>query len=313
MTLQQLRGLCEVVHSGYSVSRAAHALHTSQPAVSKLMRQLECAVGATIFVRSRGRVMGLTGVGEEVLELARRVLQDTDALTDLVAERTRQDRGVLKIGTTHFHARHTLLDVLLKFSQRYPAVDMHVMQGNPEEAMRWVAEGRIHVGVSTLPDAMPDTVATLPAYPIERCIITPLQHPLLGLENITLEDLARHPIVSYDAVYESGAILEQAFLKRGLKPRIAVKATDPHVIKAYVAAGFGIAMVGNLTIEQEDSARLGVIDARHLFPSTHVHLCLRRGEFLRGYVYDFIESIAPAWTRNEVEGEMRPGRNAASR
>jgi len=304
MTLQQLRGLCEVVHNGHSVSRAAHALHTSQPAVSKLMRQLESDVGATIFVRSKGRVVGLTSIGEEVLGLAQRVLQDMAALSDLVAERSRQDSGVLKIGTTHFHARHTLLNVLLRFARTYPAVELHVMEGNPEEIVRWVSEGRIHLGVTTFRDAVPDTVMMLPAYPIDRYIITPHRHPLLELENVMLEDLAGYPIIAYDSAYESGAILEHAFMKRGLKPRIAVKASDPNVIKACVAAGLGISVVANMALEPDDSAKMAVVDARHLFPSTHVQVCLRRGEFMRSYAYDFVGSIAPKWTREKVDREM---------
>lgn len=307
MTLQQLRCLCEVVDRGYSVSRAAVALHTSQPAVSKLVKQLEQQMGAELFVRSRGRIAGLTEIGRDVHELARRMLRDASALSDLAAERARETRGVLRIGTTHLHARYALLDVITAFTRAYPDVHLDLTQGNPDEIMAWVAAGSVHLAVSTLPDTVPPSVLTLPAYVIERCVITPLKHPLLKAKRLTLREIAKYPLITYDRVFNSGNVVLGAFEKQGLQPRVAMKATDANVIKAYVAAGLGISVFQKMAYEPAEDRRLAVLDPGSLFPASQAFISLRRGQYLRGYAYDFIARVAPRWGRAAVDRELKAG------
>ena len=213
MTLQQLRSICEVVASGCSVSRAAQALHTSQPAVSKLIKLLEQELGAEVFVRAKGRITGLTEIGEDVFAHARRILHDSAALTEIAAERYSEKSGVLRIGTTHLHARYALLEVITAFTRAYPEVHMDLTQGNPEQIADWVAAGTVHLGISTLPGVVPASVLTLPAYAIERCIITPLRHPLLRLKRATLRDVARYPLITYDRMFNSGSVVQDVFGK----------------------------------------------------------------------------------------------------
>lgn len=305
MTLQQLRSICEVVASGCSVSRAAQALHTSQPAVSKLIKLLEQELGAEVFVRAKGRITGLTEIGEDVFAHARRILHDSAALTEIAAERYSEKSGVLRIGTTHLHARYALLEVITAFTRAYPEVHMDLTQGNPRQIADWVAAGTVHLGVSTLPGVVPASVLTLPAYAIERCIITPLRHPLLRLKRAALRDVARYPLITYDRMFSSGRVVQDVFEKHGLKPRIAMKATDANVIKAYVAAGLGIAVLQKMALEPDADKGLAVIRAEHLFPPSRACISLRRGQYLRGYVYDFIGRISPQWTRAAVDRELK--------
>lgn len=305
MTLQQLRCLDEVVACDYSMSRAAVALHTSQPAVSKLIRQLEQQVGAEVFVRARGRIGGLTEIGSDVHAIARRMLRDAAALDDLAAERASEKSGVLRIGTTHLHARYALLEVITAFTRAYPDVHLDLTQGNPEEIASWVAAGSVHLGVSTLPATVPPSVLTLPAYAIERCIITPLKHPLLQLKRVRLQDIARYPLITYDRVFNSGNVVLGVFEKQGLQPRIAMKATDANVIKAYVAAGLGIAVFQSMALDPAEDKRLAVINPGPLFPASQAFISLRRGQYLRGYAHDFITRVAPKWTRAAVERELK--------
>lgn len=305
MTLQQLRCLNEVVGNAYSMSRAAGVLHISQPAVSKLIRQLEQEIGAEVFVRFRGRIGGLTEVGGEVHEIAARMLRDAAALTELAAERSVEKSGVLRIGTTHLHARYALLDVITAFTRAYPEVHLDLMQGNPDEIMSWVASGTVHLGVSTLPADIPDSVLTLPAYAIKRCIITPLKHPLLMLKRITLRDLARYPLITYDRVFNSGNVVLGVFEKQGLAPRVAMQATDANVIKAYVAAGLGISVFQKMALDPGEDGRLAVIESGSLFPPSQAFVTLRRGQYLRGYAYDFIARVAPKWIRAAVDRELK--------
>ena len=111
-------------------------------------------------------------------------------------------------------------------------------------------------------------------------------------------NIARYALITYDRAYSSGLVVMREFEKHGLTPRIAMKATDANVIKAYVAAGLGISVLQKMAIEPRD--RLAVIDAPDLFPPSQTYISLRRGQHLRGYVYGSLAQVAPHWNRAAV-------------
>jgi DNA-binding transcriptional LysR family regulator len=302
MTLQQLRGICAVVEHGYSVSRAAKALHTSQPAMSKMIRLVEDELKTEVFLRARGRIAGLTEIGTDVVSLARRILQDVNAISDVSAERFHQRSGVFKIGTTHLHARYALLDVIKDFRLIYPDVHLHLVLANPQQILDLVVRGDVQLAICTLPQQIPPDIVSLPAYTIERCVITPLHHPLLRQRKIRLADIARWPLVAYDNAFNSGWVIEAEFARRGLKPLVVMRATDADVIKAYVAAGLGISVFQKLALQQDDN--LAVIDTPDLLPSSLTFINLRAGQYLRNFMYDFIRRVASQWDRCAVDAEV---------
>jgi DNA-binding transcriptional LysR family regulator len=122
ITFQQLQCLRQVVDSGFSVSRAAESLHTTQPGVSKMVRALEQEIGVELFVRSGNRLTALTEPGKEALSLCARVLQDALALKRLKQDLPAESEGTLRVGTTHIHARYSLIEVTRKFLSVYPQV-----------------------------------------------------------------------------------------------------------------------------------------------------------------------------------------------
>jgi LysR family cys regulon transcriptional activator len=304
MTLQQLRCVLAVADSGFGVSRAAGLLHTTQSNVSKTIRALEQELGFDVFARRGNRLVGLTDTGRDALVLIRRAFQDMKSLGALAEKKESGDSGNLRVGTTQVHARYGLRGVLQRFARDYPAVDLDIIQGTSSEILAWVAEGVIDIGLCTLPARVPDGVVALKAYPIERCLIVPRGHPLLKVKPLTVEAIARYPLVRHDESFNTGSIVQREFQRRGLTPRIALKATDASVIKAYVESGLGVAVLQKLAIEPSRDRGLRVIPADHLFPSSIAMLTLRRDHFMRRYTYDFIRRVAPAWSRAAVDEAM---------
>ena len=300
MTLQQMRCLLAVADNQFSVSRAAIALFTTQPGVSKMIKAFEGETGLKIFVRSGNRLTGLSEPGRHAIALARRVLQDVATLSKMSEEQTTDVRGTLRIGTTHIHARYVLVPVVTRFFNAYPGVDLVLNQGTPQQILDWVTEGAIDVGLSTLPIRSPAGVLTLDAYQIDRCLIVPLAHPLLNLKRMTLEDIARYPLVIYDESFSSGWVVQREFQRRGLTPRIAMRATDTNVIKAYVASGMGVAIVQKMAVNLSVDVDIQMIASDHIFPSSRAMISLRSDHLLKTFGYDFIEMVAPRWTRDAI-------------
>jgi len=131
VNLQQLRYLCAIVDHGLNVSDAAEALFTSQPGVSKQIRQLEDELGVRVFVRQGKRLASLTPAGEGVLATARRALREIENMKRVGAEYKAEDEGTLSLATTHTQARYVLPTILRDFAMRYPKVQLVLHQGHP--------------------------------------------------------------------------------------------------------------------------------------------------------------------------------------
>lgn len=301
MTLQQLRAICEITANDFNVSRAAVALHASQPAVSKMLATLERDLGADIFIRSKGRIAGLTDFGVTVLTLARRMVDDAKSLSDIATHSHDESSGVLRIAATHLLARHRALQAAATFAREYPYVDLEISQHNSRDVLNAVAGGDAQLGLTTLPLEVPEAIVTFQFQSVDRCVITPPGHPLLKLKRITLKKLAQYPQVTYDRSLSFGREVSAEFQRHGLQPRLAVKATSADVVKAAVSIGLGVAVFQRMAIDPEEDKGIGVLNVDHIFPPSQAHIVLRRGQYLRGYTRAFIALLAPAMKRSEID------------
>jgi len=304
MNLQQLRYMCEVAKQGLKISEAAETLYTSQPGISKQIRQLEEELGVEIFVRNGKRLVAITEPGQAVLGIAQRVLHDMENLKQVGQEFNAQDSGSLTIATTHTQARYALPQVVQQFMMRYPKVKLGLHQGNPTQIAEQVLSGEADLAIATESLALYDDLVALPCYEWNHCIITPPRHPLLKEEELTLAKIAQYPIITYDFAFTGRGKINAAFEQANLTPNIALTAIDADVIKTYVELGLGIGILAKLAFNPERDRHLRMLDAAHLFQPSTTRIALRKNEYLRGYTYDFIELFAPHLTHAVVARAM---------
>ena len=300
-----MRYLCAIVDHGLNVSDAAEALHTSQPGISKQIRQLEDELGVRVFVRQGKRLASLTPAGESVVATARRALREIGNLKRVGAEFKSEDQGTLAIATTHLQARYVLPPVLRDFVVRYPKVKLELHQGNPIQVAEQTARGDADLGIATEALAMNPDLVTLPCYRWNRCVLVPRDHPLAKNKPLTLAALARHPIITYDFTFTGRSQINAAFDSAGLVPNVVLTALDSDVIKTYVEMGLGVGIIAKMAWDPaRDAGIFEQLDAAHLFAPSITRIALRRGTFLRGYVYDFIAGFAPALDRAAVDAAL---------
>ena len=301
MNFQQLRAVRETLRHNLNLTVAAEHLFTSQPGVSKQIRELEDELGVPIFVRKGKRFTGLTEAGERVVVVIDRLLAEADNLKRVASELTSGDSGELTIATTHTQARYALPEVVTEFKRAHPNVHLTLAQGNPSQVARMVLDGIADVGIATESvDGYPGLLA-LPGYIWTHMVVKPHDHPLTRDKTLTLEAIARFPIVTYELGFTGRAHLDAAFAARGLKPDIVIAAIDADVIKTYVELGMGVGIVASMAYDPARDRNLTAIDARHLFASNMTRVAIRRGAFLRGFTYDFIQRFAPPLTRKMIE------------
>ena len=304
MKLQQLRYIVEVLNNNLNVSATAEALFTSQPGISKQVRMLEDELGIQIFGRSGKHLTHVTPPGQEVITIAQQILSKVESIKAVAREHTQPDEGKLRIATTHTQARYALPSVIQGFIKKYSKVSLHMSQGTPAQISEAASKGDADFVIATESLHLYNDLVMLPCYHWNRSIIVCKDHPLARKQGITIQDVAKYSLVTYVFGFTGRSELDAAFEKAGVEPKIAFTATDADVIKTYVRLGVGIGVIASMAIDPKIESDLVTIDASHLFKASTTKIGFRRGSFLRGYMFDFIERFAPHLTKNVVTQAM---------
>ncbi|MDA8962614.1 HTH-type transcriptional regulator CysB [Pseudomonadales bacterium] len=301
MKLQQLRYIWEVAHHDLNVSATAQSLFTSQPGISKQIRLLEDELGVEIFSRSGKHLTRVTPAGEAILKTAGEILRKVETIKQVAQEFSDEKRGSLSIATTHTQARYALPPSIETFIDKYPEVSLHMHQGTPMQISELAADGTVDFAIATEALELFSDLLMMPCYRWNRCIVVPKDHPLARVSELTLEDVASYPIVTYVFGFTGRSKLDDAFFDHGLSPKVVFTAADADVIKTYVRLGLGIGIVAKMAFDQHADSDLVALDASHLFSSSVTKIGFRRGTFLRGYMYDFIKMFAPHLSKELVD------------
>lgn len=301
MKLQQLRYIYEVAQHGLNISATAADLYTSQPGVSKQIRLLEDELGIQVFGRSGKNLTHITPAGQAIIEMAGRILDETDNIKLAAKEYTDEATGSLSIATTHTQARYALPPVIGRFIRRHPEVQLHMHQGTPMQIAEMAAKGTVDFAIATEAMEFFEDLVMLPIYHWNRSIVVPCDHPLRDVQPLTLEAIAEYPIITYVFGFTGRSRLDDAFNAHGLSPNVVLTATDSDVIKTYVKLGLGVGIIARMGYDAELDKGLCTLDASHLFASSTTRIGLKRNAYLRGFMYDFIELMAPHLTREVVD------------
>ncbi len=305
MKLQQLRYIWEVAHHDLNVSATAQSLYTSQPGISKQIRLLEDELGVEVFSRSGKHLTRITPAGERIIQTAGEILRKVESIKQIAQEFSNEKKGTLSIATTHTQARYALPPVIRRFIDQYPDVALQMNQGTPMQISEMAADGTVDFAIATEALELFSDLIMMPCYRWNRCVIVPQGHPLTRLPKLTLEALAEHPLVTYVFGFTGRSKLDEAFTHKGLSPKVVFTAADADVIKTYVRLGLGVGIVARMAVDEQVDKDLVVLDASELFESSVTKIGFRKGTFLRGYMYDFIEQFAPHLTRERVDAAVQ--------
>lgn len=306
MNFQQLRSIREAARRGYNLTEVANVLFTSQPGVSRQIREMEDELGVEIFERNGKRLVGLTEPGKGILQIIERLLREAENLRQAGQEYSGEESGTLTVATTHTQARYALPRVVPSFRNDYPKVRIALQQSSPEHIAECVISGKADVGIATEGLSQFEELVSFPCYRWHHVVVVPNDHPLAKHENLTLQELAACPLITYDAGFTGRSHIDQAFREAGLETDIVLTAMDSDVIRQYVALGLGVGIVAEMAMEYNGNHCLHVIGAKHLFAPNVTRIAVRRGAYLRSYIYDFILRLSPELTRADIEQALSP-------
>ena len=247
----------------------------------------------------------ITLEGYGILELASRILLDVENIYQLASERSESNIGELSIGTTHTQARYALPYAIKVFSQKFPSVVLNIVQGTPTDIAEMLLSGKIDIGIATEALDQVPSLSVFPCYEWNRSIVVSKDHPLLDEKELTLESIAKYPLITYSKDITGRAKQDEAFLEKGLTPNIVFTASDADVIKTYVELGLGIGIIASMAFNKDKDISLHGIDASHLFHSSTTLLAFRSHSYLKKYCYAFIECFDPNLTKTVIREHMK--------
>jgi len=308
MNIHQFRFVQEAVRRNLNLTEAAKVLNTSQPGVSKAILELEAELGIEIFSRHGKRLKRVTEPGQHVLKSIDVILREVGNLRRIGEQFSQQDSGTLSIATTHTQARYVLPPVVAALRQQFPKVNVSLHQAAPEQVARMLIDEVAEIGIATESLADFDQLITLPCYTWQHTLVLPTDHPLANQASITLEDVAREPLITYHPSFTGRTKIDAAFAAAKLAPRIALEAIDSDVIKTYTKLGLGIGIAAEMAVrdivEEGPSSGLVVRPAGYLFGINSARVAFKRSAYLRNFVYTFTELLSPRLTRAVVERSM---------
>ena len=292
MKLQQLRFLDAVVRNNLNVSAAAEELYTSQPGVSHQIKLLEDELDIQIFERSGKKLTSISPAGQAILEHVTNLLNCSKNIKQAAREFSKSNRGSLTIATTHTQAQFILPPILQRFSSKFPQIELRVHQGNPKSMSKLAANNQVDfVVASEVIDEQGDLI-TIPAYSWNRYIVVPADHVFTRMREVTLTDLAEHPILTYMLGLTGRSQLDKTFQAANLEPKVAFTATDSDVIKTYVRLGLGAGIIAEMACNMDDPD-LSYIDASHLFPDSQIKVGFRHSRHISAFQFEFLHMLAP--------------------
>lgn len=235
-TLRQLEYLVAVGEYG-SVTEAAERVNVSAPSVSAAISQLEKEFGITLFVRRHAHGLSLTQAGHSFVDQARQILGEAAKLNALSNELTGQIRGPLHVACLVTFAQAVIPALRRAFSDEYPDVDFFQYERDQARILEGLRMARFDIALSYDLDIPADIafheLAVLPPYAVLH-----EDHPLAGRREVTIEDLAPHPMILLDLPH-SAAYFLSLFREAGLTPQIVERTRDMSVMRAMVANRFG--------------------------------------------------------------------------
>jgi LysR family cys regulon transcriptional activator len=305
MKLQQLRCVYKIVQNDFNISKAAESLHTSQPGVSKQIQLLEDEVGIRIFQRNGKRLTGLSDAGIDLYKSISEIIREVSNIKNISHEHENDNTGSFTIATTHTQARYKLPKVVEAFVKKYPKIDLNIHQGDPSQVTEQILKGDADVGIATESIGHNANIICIPCYSWNRVLVFPKNHALSSIKEITLQNIASYPMITYDYAFTGSTIVSKVFKEANISPNIMLTAIDADVIKTYVELNLGVGLIAEMAYDKNKDSALESRDVSHLFPTSTTYIGIRKETFVRGFVYEFIKMFTPDITDFDLRNFLK--------
>lgn len=258
MNLRQIEAFRAVIETG-SISRAAERLSISQPAVSKLIQNLELSTGLVLFERRPGRVLP-TPEAFLLFEEIERIMSGLNSLKGYVADIRAMHHARLRIGVMPALSVGFIQQIVIGYAQAHPSMRVVVQARSTTKIIEWLLSGNIDVGISSYQFDHPEIIQ-LPLCRRSYICILPIGHRLSERSSLVPADLADEYFISFGP--DQTVLIDRIFEEAGVTRKLQIESSMAPTVCAFVASGLGVALVNPLHL----GSFAGMVVSRPLVPT----------------------------------------------
>ena len=287
--LKQLRAFCHASRTG-SISEAAEQLFLSQPTVTLQIQALERELDIILFER-RGPKIQLTPEGKLLYELSNSLVDGVDKLHETFAANLgRLESGNLNIAAGESTILYILPEFVDAFNRKYPQIHLKLLNVTGRDGMALVRGDEADIAVGSMLE-VPDDIIYRPIFTYNPVLITPEDHPLAELDEVSLHDISPYGLILPPHHLSTWRVVDMAFRQQNLSFKVSLEAGGWEIIKKYVELGMGVSIVTDVCLTGNEKIVRKPLDA--YFPKRSYGLVLRKGKFLSPQARRFIEIMDP--------------------
>jgi DNA-binding transcriptional LysR family regulator len=295
ITLRQLQAFCTVARLG-SFTKAASALHTTQPALSVQIGQLEGALGLRLFDRTT-RAVAITSVGRELLPRAERTLAELAGLVESATGLGSKSVGRVVVAALPSVASSLLPEAIAKFGAQFPGVQVSLRDALAGEIIELVRTDQVDFGISS--DAPMEAGLDLAVLGSDEMMaVTREDHPLGQARRITLESLTEFPLILMSRNSSVRRLVDDAFAQKGRLPTPFQEPAYMATAIAMVRAGLGVALLPSSASEVRAAVDLKCHHIANRGMSRQIGILMKRGQTLSPAAEEFerfLRAVARKW------------------
>ncbi len=280
-----------------SFHRAADALHISQPALTRRIQKLEQAIGAPLLDRTT-RHVAPTAIGQEVIPLVRRMLEEFDGSLFALKDGGSQRRGLITMACVPTAAFYFLPTVIKTFSQNFPHIRLRIRDLTANEGLQAVARGEVEFGINLMGNSDPD-LSFEPLIDDPFVLAMRTDHPLAAFEQIHWKQLEAYPLVVVDRSSGNRTLLDAALARANVRLNWSYEVTHLNTSLGLVEAGLGISVLPRLATPQDEHPILVTRPIVDPVVARTIGIVRRKSATLSPAAERFVQMLLSTWKGQE--------------
>lgn len=288
---QQLKGFYYTVQTG-SMSQAAKKMKLSQAAISLQIQSLERDLGVRLLIREKNKI-SLTKEGRMFYTHAAPYLYCTQGLfEDFIASLKKAKSTTINIAANNVSICYILPKYIKKFEEKHPQVQFEIRNLVKEEAVKRLLNDELDMLIYSMKvSEIPDELDFIPIVEYQPILLTNKDHPLAKKKKIAMADIKKYELLRLDRKFVTIPNFDEVMKHYGLKTKIEFEMANYEILKKFVKAGVGIAIMSSICLEGNIEAELISKDLSDYFPGVLYGIIIKNGKKFHGLADDFIKML----------------------
>lgn len=290
--LQQLRGFYYVVQNGSNISKAASIMGLTQSAVTLQIQSLERDLNIALFERC-GKKMIITDAGKMLYECAVPYVHGVDDMFSSFLNINDQKKNItITLAANHAVISYILPKYIKKFKDHNEGSKFVICNLSKDEAIKRLVNGEVDFFIYPMSlNDIPPELEFVPIVKYQPILLTKKDHPLANKKDLTLFDVSKYELVRIDSEFITLPMFEEIIKLHNIKTNIEFEISDWEILKKFVNANIGVAIISNIVLEGESDGSLIGKTLSDYFPEMVYGALFKKRKFLSGFSKDFFIMI----------------------